>query len=129
MQIVTAAVIVKDDKILIAKRKKGNHLESKWEFPGGKLEPNETPEQCLKRELLEEFNIETRIGEFFSSTIFEYKHTKIELLAYKAVYISGDFKLNAHEELKWVSPSEFDTYDFAEADKPIVIKLKKDNVI
>lgn len=124
MKIVTAAVIEKDGKILIAKRKKGSYLENKWEFPGGKLEPNETPEQCLKRELLEEFNIKTEIGEFIDSSIFEYEHIKIKLLAYRAFYISGDFKLNAHDEIRLIFPSEFDNYDFAEADKPIVKKLK-----
>ena len=59
MQVVTAAVMETDGKILIAKRRRGDHLEHKWELPGGKLESNETPEECLKRELHEELGIET----------------------------------------------------------------------
>ena len=80
--IVTAAIIKKDNKFLIAKRKEG-HLANKWEFPGGKLEPNETPEDCLKRELSEEFGIETIIGKYVTKSIHEYPHIKIELIAYE----------------------------------------------
>jgi mutator protein MutT len=58
MQIVTCAVIGKDDKILIARRKSGDQMAGKWEFPGGTIEPGETLEQCLKRELLEELGVE-----------------------------------------------------------------------
>ena len=63
--LVAAAVIEKDGKILIAQRKKGWRFAGKWEFPGGKIEPNETPEECLRRELREELGIETEIGDFF----------------------------------------------------------------
>jgi len=68
MVVVTAAIIEKNGKILIAQRKKGTQLEYKWELPGGKLENDETPEECLERELREEFGVETRarpITEFF----------------------------------------------------------------
>jgi len=64
---VTAAIIEKDGKVLIARRRKGSHLEGKWEFPGGKIEQKETPEECLKRELNEEFGIEAQIDEFICS--------------------------------------------------------------
>ena len=117
--IVTAAVIKKDNKILIAKRKKG-HLENKWEFPGGKLEPNETPEGCLKRELSEEFGIETKIGKLLATSIHEYAHIKIKLMAYEVDYISGEFILNDHKEIKWVNTEDLLIYDFASADIPIV---------
>ena len=64
MQIVTCAVIEKDGRILIARRKSGDHMAGKWEFPGGNIEPGETPEQCLKRELLEELGVEIGIDGF-----------------------------------------------------------------
>lgn len=119
-----AAAIIKDgDKFLIAKRKKGKHLEGKWEFPGGKIEPNETPEACLARELNEEFGISAEIGSFVAESIFDYGERKIRLLGYKAKYISGKFQLNDHEEISWVSTKELANYHFAEADLPLVEKI------
>ncbi len=120
MKKVTAAVLEMDGKILIARRREGDHLEGKWEFPGGKIEPPETPEECLRRELLEEFGIETEIGEFICSSPFEYSHMSIDLLAYKVRHLSGEFLLNSHAEMSWIYPSEFPDFDFAEADKPII---------
>ncbi len=126
MQKVTAAVIVRDGKILIAKRKKGDHQGGKWEFPGGKVESGETPEQCLRRELLEELGIETIIGDFICSSKFDYSHLSVELLAYHVSYVSGDFKGDDHDEIKWVPPEELEKYAFPEADIPIVEKIVKD---
>ena len=120
MQIVTAAILFKDGRILIAKRKKGDHLENKWEFPGGKLEPGETPEECLRRELFEEFSIETRVGEFVCSSRYTYRHGCIELRAFKVEYLSGRLTIHDHEEIAWALPGELGNYDFAEADIPIV---------
>ena len=120
MRQVTAAVLVKDGKILIAQRKLGDALAGKWEFPGGKLEPGETPEVCLCRELREEFGVDTKIGAFICSSKFEYKHLPIELLAYRAEHLSGEFKLNDHDRIEWVSPSELPNYDFCSADLPVV---------
>ena len=122
---VTAAVIEKDGKILIAQRRKGCTLGGKWEFPGGKIEPGETAEACLKRELKEEFDIESEIGEFLIASQFRYCLVPIELLAYRAKHLSGEFKITEHEEIRWVSPSELNSYDFMPADKPIVKLLQR----
>ena len=67
---VTAAILVKDNKIIIAKRGPDDRLANKWEFPGGKIEIHETPEQCLKREMKEEFDIDVSVGEYLGSSIF-----------------------------------------------------------
>jgi len=120
MKQVTAAVMEKDGKILIAQRKRGDALAGKWEFPGGKLEPGETPEICLRRELMEEFGVDTRIGGFICSSKFEYKHLPIELLAYRAEHLSGEFKLNDHDRIEWVVPADLAKYDFCSADIPVV---------
>ena len=69
---VVAAVISQEDKILIARRKKGKHLELKWEYPGGKLENNEKEDDALKRELKEEFSIEASIGKYLTESFYEY---------------------------------------------------------
>ncbi len=120
---VTVAVIEREGKFLIAKRKQGKHMEHKWEFPGGKIETDETPEQCLYRELKEEFGIETEIGGFIAESVFEYGDRNIRLLGYKVKYISGEFHLNDHAEIQWILPYEFNLYDFAPADLPIVRKI------
>lgn len=126
-KIVTAAVIEREGHILIAKRKQGWHEAGKWEFPGGTLEEGETPEQCLKRELLEELEIVTDIGDLICTS--EYSYTPdftVRLLAYRATVTSGVFNLNDHEEIRWVKPADLANYDFPEADKSIVEKLRND---
>ena len=126
MRQVTAAFLEKDGKILIAQRKTGDNLAGKWEFPGGKLEPGETPEACLQRELMEEFGVETRIGVFICASKFEYKHMPIELLVYRAYHVAGEFRLNDHDRLAWVTLPELKAYDFSSADIPVVEHLLRE---
>lgn len=127
--VVTAAVIVKDNKILIAQRKRGDPLQGKWEFPGGKIEETESPEACLKRELFEEFGIDSRIGNHICSNRYRYPHVFVELIAYKVTYVSGDLRLNSHQAIKWVTIDELSQFVFAEADMPIVKKIKDSGVL
>ncbi len=125
MKQVTAAVIEKNGKILLAQRKQGDTLAGKWEFPGGKIEPGETPEVCLRRELREEFGVDTKIGAFICSSKFEYKHLPVELLVYRAEHLSGEFKLHEHDRIEWVAPGELANYDLSSADIPVVGELLK----
>ena len=118
--IVTAAVIEKNGKILIARRKAGSRLGGLWEFPGGKQEADENPKECLRRELHEEFGIDTEIGEFLISHIHEYPHGTIKLLSYRVHHLEGKFDLRDHEEVAWVEPKEFGRYEFAPADLPTI---------
>jgi 8-oxo-dGTP diphosphatase len=117
---VTAAVIVKDGKILAARRAPGKHLEGYWEFPGGKLEPLETPEKCLERELAEEFAITSLVGAFIGESLYDYGSKIVRLLAFEVEHISGDFELNDHDELRWLSFDELLGVDWAPADIPLV---------
>ena len=121
---VTAGVIEKDGMILIAKRRKGDRFEHKWEFPGGKVHPGESPEECLKRELREELGIEVKVGAFICSSRFDYGHIAIELMAYKVLHVSGDFELHDHETIEWVCPGDLERYDFPEADIPIITRIR-----
>lgn len=121
---VTAALIMRDDRMLIARRRRGDPLDGLWEFPGGKLEAGESPEQCLERELREEFGIDARVGEFFMSNQHRYPHIEIELLAYWARHLSGEFRLLDHDAIHWTTIPDLAHYDFAPADIPIVERLQ-----
>ena len=119
---VIAAIIERDGRILIGKRGTGRFV-GKWEFPGGKLEPGETPEEGLARELSEELGIEARIGRLFLSNRHIYSHMAVEFVTYEASIVSGEPCLRDHTELRWVLPEELSRYDFPEADRPVVEKL------
>jgi len=123
---VTATILIKDNKILIAQRKDSDVLACKWEFPGGKIEIDETPEECLKRELKEELNIDVSVNAFFTESIHSYPDFKIRLIAYLVTWDTGNLIVKDHEKVEWVSVKDLDRFDFAEADKPIVLKLKKE---
>lgn len=116
---VVAGLIEKDGKYLIAKRGYGD-LINKWEFPGGKPEENESEEAALERELKEELNIETKTKSHVINNIHIYPNKKIYLKLYEVEYISGEIKLEAHNDYKWVSKEEMLEYDFAPADIPFV---------
>lgn len=120
---VTAAILARDGKILIARRPATDRLADKWEFPGGKVEQGESPEACLARELNEELGIEVRIGSLLGETCYHYDHISIRLLAFQVYWCGGDLHPRVHDEIRWVSLSELDHYDFAPADIPFVEKL------
>jgi 8-oxo-dGTP diphosphatase len=124
---VTAAVLEKDGRILIARRKREDSLADKWEFPGGKLEKGETPKECLRRELREELNIDVVVGDFIGRSCHRHPHGEIELLAYRVIHLSGEFQLHDHEEIRWVLPADLLSHDFSAADIPIVkLLLERD---
>lgn len=125
MKEVTAAIILRNHRVLIAQRADDDKLAGKWEFPGGKIEPGETPQECLKREIQEELEVEIDVSDFFGESIYTYQSGTIKLLAYWCRWISGELSLNVHSQIMWANQSELDLYDFAPADIPIVKKLKQ----
>ncbi len=120
---VTAAILVKDGKVLIAQRKPDDKQPGKWEFPGGKIEVCESARECLKREMLEEFGIEVRVGKFLGESIHHYPHGSIRLLAYLAEWRAGDLTLKDHADYAWAQCDRLNDFDFAPADLPFVRKL------
>jgi 8-oxo-dGTP diphosphatase len=120
---VTAAILENDGQIIIAQRKSSDHLSGKWEFPGGKIEPGETPEECLARELKEEFDIDVTIGEPLGSNIHHYDHISIKLMAYRASWVGGEITMNDHKAYRWVTIDQLTEFDFAPADVPFVEML------
>lgn len=124
---VTAAIIEKENQILIARRKQGKHLAGFWEFPGGKIEKGETPEYCLKRELLEELGIEVSVGEFFMENTHKYDEKTILLKSYMCELKTDEIELNDHDKVEWIHLSQLRDYKFAPADIGIVNKLLNEN--
>ena len=123
MKTVTAAVIRKNSSILLARRASGEKLEGKWEFPGGKLEPNESEPECLRRELHEEFGVEAQIGCYVAESIYEYDHGAIRLTAYEVEHISGELQPTVHDAIEWVPVEDLLNYDLAPADVPLAKHL------
>ncbi len=121
---VLAAVLEKDGRWLIAKRKEGDRFSGFWEFPGGKLEPGETPRECLARELHEEFGIRARVGRFLARVRFRSPAFSIDLAAYAVSHFSGAFNLHDHEEIRWVAPSRAGRFALTEPDKLLLSELK-----
>ncbi len=121
---VVCAVILKDDKILIAQRSEKMKLPLKWEFPGGKLKEGENEEQAIRREIKEELNIEILPLKRISSNIHDYGSFKINLIAYSCDYIAGEIELLEHKDFKFVDFEKLLDYDLAEADIPFIEDLK-----
>lgn len=126
---VTAAVLEHHGKIFIAQRKPTDHLAHKWEFPGGKIENNESPEQCLKREMQEEFHINVSIGDYIESNIYHYDHISIELMVFRTYWVNGEIDLQDHADYQWVRVNHLGNYDFAPADIPFFEKLSNGEIV
>lgn len=120
---VSAAIIHKGETILIAQRNRHKAQGLMWEFPGGKLEANESAQESLVREIKEELNIDIEVGERFGENIHEYPAGTIKLIAFYAQWISGDLKPTEHENIRWVKIKELNDFEFAPADVPFVEKL------
>lgn len=123
MIVVTAAIIEKDGKVLLTQRKLGTNQELKWEFPGGKMEENESPQECLIREIKEELNINIEVFDVVDVVYYKYPSITILLIAYKCNIIGGNIEAVDCNNYEWVTLDELEKYDLAEADKYIVNKL------
>ena len=114
---VVAGVIYKDNKFLIAQRNLKKAQGGLWEFPGGKLETNESAEEALKREIKEEFDADIEVGNYIGESIHHYPEKDIKLMFYKADLISSELTLLEHESCAWITKENKDDYEFAGADK------------
>jgi 8-oxo-dGTP diphosphatase len=122
---VVAGVIFWNDEVLCVQRPahKLAYISEKFEFPGGKVEPNETKEAALHRELLEELNLSTTIKSFFLTVVHAYPDFELTMHSYICEVVSKELTLHEHIDKKWLKVSELGTLDWAAADVPIVEKL------
>lgn len=121
---VVAAIIEKDTKVLLAKRKAGKHLAGFWEFPGGKVKDNESVQDCLKREIKEELCVDVRIKTLVKEIIFTDAYGTIKLIAYSVSIEDGVIELKEHEEIVWVNKMNLLEYDLA----PVAISVAKEYI-
>jgi len=121
-----AAAIIENEagSILIARRKAGKSQAGLWEFPGGKIEPGESIEACIRRELMEELQIEIAIKSYFGTHEHPYETANIRLIAYKVTYLRGDIRLIDHDAYRWVRREELAEIAFAPADVLFVQMLQ-----
>ena len=123
---VVAALIEKEGKYLIARRSTGSEdVMGKWEFPGGKVEKEESEEHAIEREIKEEFELEIKANKYLVNNICEYPKKTVDLRLYSCEYISGNFNLHDHSEYKWVEKDNLLNYDLAPADIPLAKYVKE----
>jgi len=130
MKRVVAALIVKDEKVLVCQRTRYQTMPLKWEFPGGKIEDGEQPRDALRRELDEELGIEARIGEEVARIRHEYKGGgSVELRFYVVREYTGELENKIFKDMQWAKRSQLREYDFLEADQTLVRDLAEGKVL
>ena len=120
MLIVSAGVIYRDNRIMLCQRKPEVHNGLKWEFPGGKLEPGESPEEALARELREELSIEVKVGRVMDAVFCRYPDRDVLVLFYRCEILSGEPETVDCNAIAWARPGDIRRYDFAAADLTFV---------
>lgn len=120
---VTAAIVMDKGRVLIAQKESTHKLAGLWEFPGGKMEPDETPECCLIRELAEELGIDVEITGLFDEYTFDLKNAVLHLRGYTAKVVGGTLTLLEHDDAQWVEISELKDFEFVPSDQGFVDRL------
>jgi 8-oxo-dGTP diphosphatase len=121
---VVAALILRGEQVLICQRKAGTAMGLQWEFPGGKIEPGETPEQALQRELEEELGIDATIGPYITEVLHTYRNGGVIHLRFFAVHeFQGELRNRVFEDMRWSELSHLPKFNFLAADKNFVQEL------
>ncbi|MCC2028587.1 (deoxy)nucleoside triphosphate pyrophosphohydrolase [Microbacterium sp. YMB-B2] len=123
---VVGAVVVRDGTILSAQRSASMSLPGMWEFPGGKIEAGETPEQALRREMQEELLCTIDVGAHVETTSFEYDFGVVTLTTFYATLVEGEPRLTEHAEIRWIAAADLDSVTWAPADVPAVHRIMSD---
>lgn len=120
---VVAAVIRNENKIFATKRGYGEY-KGWWEFPGGKIEPGETPQDALKREIKEELDTEISVGELLDTIEYDYPDFHLSMDCFRCNIISGDLMLKEHEAAKWLTSESLYDVNWLPADKSLLPKIQ-----
>lgn len=123
INVVAAVIRDEEGRILITQRNLKKAQGGLWEFPGGKIEPEETKEHAIVREIKEELDVDIEYKDFLSEKVFEYPEKTINLIALECKKINGEIRLLEHESYAWVDEKELNDYEFAPADLFIIEKL------
>ena len=121
---VVAAIIRDGDRIFATQRGYGAWKDY-WEFPGGKVEPGETPEEALRREIREELETEITVGEKLATIEYDYPEFHLSMDCFLAEVKKGDLILKEHEAARWLQKNELDSVEWLPADKTIIESLKE----
>lgn len=121
---VVAAIIRRDQNILITQRHRHVHLAGLWEFPGGKVEPGESCEVALQREIREELGIEIAVDREFFTVDHDYPGKSVRLYFFDCSILRGEPRPLDVADLRWVKPSELSNFDFPPADAELIHKLR-----
>jgi 8-oxo-dGTP diphosphatase len=119
-----AGLAIKDGKIFIAQRVPGGSLGECWEFPGGKVEGNESDEEALIREYQEEFNISIRVGRHIGNAEFKHKNILRKLNAYEVFFQSEEFTLCEHTDWRWATIDEVEQCNLADSDRKLLPAIR-----
>lgn len=122
--LVAAGVILDGDRVLLTQRMAGAHLEGAWEFPGGKVEPGEAPEQALVRELREEIGVEAAVDDILDVTFWRYERKDVLLLFYRARIIEGDVRDLGVAAHRWAAREALSALTFPPADEKVLQKVR-----
>lgn len=123
---VTCAIILRDNKILVTQRSEQMRHPLKWEFPGGKLNLDESEEDCIRREIREELNIEIHIIEKLTPQSFNYGDIQISLIPFVANYAGGMLKLAEHKDYLWTRKEKLRDFDWVPADVLVLDEFLKE---
>ena len=116
---VSAAVIQREDAVLIGRRPEGKLLGGLWEFPGGKQDPGESMEACLRREIQEELGVDIQVGDHFGTFPHAYTHFKVNVHAYRCVILSAEPEAREHDQLYWAALTDLEKYPMGKVDRLI----------
>ena len=122
---VIQAVAADGQQIIFATQRGYGDFKDMWEFPGGKIEPGETPQQALKREIIEELDTEIEVGELIGTVEYDYPEFHLSMDCFWATIISGDLVLREHEAAKWLKKDELETVEWLPADLELVEHIEE----
>ena len=124
MLVVVAGVVIREGRVMLCQRRAEAHNGLKWEFPGGKIEPGETPQQALCREILEELDTRIRVEELLTCVEYDYPTFHLHMACYFASVVEGSLRLKEHAAARWLSKQELGSVAWLPPDREIAALLQ-----